>query len=284
MVHQSLDGSRICVEQECNFPLWSQRDALGRVVFGTGGVEGQSLEASRSFISDSVHARNEGIMGAAFFSYLDNFNALRANLNSKDLAKEAVSITDLFAYARVQSATLPEDVVFGTYGILRRLDVAIPKPCFIDPVEEIYAKATRAAINHDRSLDVLLETSHNKSYPNLASWAPDWNASPTHGLCRIWSRKLMDSFHASKNQQPKYSFSHEGKHLRVRGAIIDKIVSRSVKKLPARSDASDPQKMQLAVREALRDWIAYASTLKNYPTQEPLKSNTVRTVMMACQT
>lgn len=209
----------------------------------------------------------------AFFSYLDHFNALRTNLNSKDVAKEKVSVTDLLSYGRLQSATEAKDVVFGMYGILRRLDVAIPKPCYDDHIEEIYAEATRAAIDHDRKLDILLETGHSKSYPNLASWVPDWNTSPTHGLCRIWSRKLLDSFHASKNQKPSYSFSHDGKELHVLGKIIDTIASRSPMEFPARSDSSDPRKLQLAVRKALRDWIVYASEgpLYDYRTKEPLK-------------
>jgi hypothetical protein len=169
-----------------------QEFILGRRCFFQLGPE--RAETSKIFMAreHSVMRQRElsgdpfarGASNLAFESYIACYAMFKHEFQKQGrtwLKKELV-ITKLLGMGKNQAATNPKDAVFGMYGILQKLDSTIRPPDYSKSVEEIYIEATKLAIVHDNSLQILLETSESRDLPELPSWVPDWNISLDNGL------------------------------------------------------------------------------------------------------
>jgi hypothetical protein len=103
-----------------------------------------------------------------FWAYLNCYNAFRKPLKH-DGDRRNFSSLDILARGWFQTASNAKDAVFSIYGMLKRMDVNIPRPDYSKSVEQIYTEATKFIIIHDISLRILLETSESKERPGLPS-------------------------------------------------------------------------------------------------------------------
>lgn len=237
----------------------------------------QVIDASRLFEKfDSIlNARlSEGEISldsplrSSMMSYFRVYRGLRDALRAGK--QDASTAAGLLIGGRLQMATDPKDAVFGTYGILQRLKIPLLPPSYTKTIQEIYTEATKAAIEHDKSLLVLMETFESKAVANLPSWVPDWSVE----------KKTITStrdFSATKASHCDFTFLL-GHLLSVNGIVIDTIAQCAPGEFPStdnpKSECSTyirPERhraAELLAHEIIPSWIEAASALTSYPTGE----------------
>jgi hypothetical protein len=171
MIQEFILGRR------CFFQLGPERAETSKIFMAR-----QQLIIQRRELSGDPVTRD--VSNLAFETYRVSYAVYKNEFKKagRTWPKKRLLITELLGMGRHQVATNPKDAVFGMYGILQKLDSTIPPPDYSKSVEDIYIEATKLAIMHDNSLEILLETSENRDLPELPSWVPDWNIMLDNGL------------------------------------------------------------------------------------------------------
>lgn len=150
----------------------------------------------------------------------------REIMEKKEGAQVDPLVFHILVNAREKKATNPKDKVFALYGLFQEMGVPIPAPDYSKPVEDVYREATRATITYDNNLYMLYHAPSDRRRQDLASWVPDFaeqgfsEGDPRYGF-------LRSRFTASALAPPKWSFSDNGKALKVVGKVIDTIIFRA---------------------------------------------------------
>ncbi|KAK5660014.1 hypothetical protein OQA88_13482 [Cercophora sp. LCS_1] len=136
----------------------------------------------------------------------------------------ANEITSLLSKAYTMEATIPVDRIFSLHGVLARLGLTLGPPDYDRPVEEVFTEAARLAIEHDQSLKTLNFVNGLEDRPSWPSWVPTWHVRQPSAPLK------SGAWHAAGSETgPIFSFSPDGKKLRVFGRVIDSIARRSEK-------------------------------------------------------
>lgn len=226
-------------------------------------------------------------LGNTFWAYLNCYNTFRKPLKHNGERRNLSSL-DILARGRFQTASNAKDAVFGIYGLLKRMDVNIPRPDYSKSVEKIYTEATKFIIIHDISLRILLESSESKERPGLPSWVPDWNMPLRYGIRALNSEYSI--FTASGSSSAEFTFPNEVNSISVRGTFIDRITCTAKKHIALLQDLTESTEVQPEPRsstvwqrivhiEACREWIEVAYSLATYPYGETAKESLFRTLV-----
>ncbi|KAF3044995.1 hypothetical protein E8E12_001349 [Didymella heteroderae] len=197
---------------------------------------------------------------------------------------------DILTGTRKKLAGNEKDKIIALYGLFTEMEIAMPKPDYSLSVEDIYRKATVAAMNYDRTLWILYHAPSDKRRMTLASWVPDWaerGFEPSNGRYGV----LRDRFAASGASQPTFRFSSDEKALIIRGKIIDTIIYKAeplpdmvpvALRIRAGDRSEDLQHTYMQTNhhtiKILQSWIS-VSTWSDYPTGEDSKDALQRTLV-----
>ncbi|USP74672.1 heterokaryon incompatibility protein cpaM [Curvularia clavata] len=134
-------------------------------------------------------------------------------------------VTTLLDIALRREATEPKDRVFGLHAILRKLGVPLnrlPLPDYNKELVGIYCEAARVAIEEDNCLWILnLINGIEQRDEDWPSWVPTW-------VTKFHPAPLeVNPFKAAGTSDPKYSFSHNGRRLTVRGKVVDRVMLKA---------------------------------------------------------
>jgi hypothetical protein len=183
-------------------------------------------------------------------------------------------ISAILRLARPKSAAKALDKVYGLYGILDYKRVNdVPKVDYNCPVHLVYADITTAAIQHEKSLEILYQVCLPACVPYLPSWVPDFSNSSYFHPMRITSMK------ASGFSRPVHSFN--GYQLSVSGILIDPLSEVAIstsfvmasfrRGYKARFIVEETQQRHTGVIDLIRTmqaWIKLSQKLHSYPTGE----------------
>jgi len=267
-----------------------QEFILGRCCYFQYG--GKRVETSKMFtaIRRLITQRRElaGLGGketapACFAAYMNFYTVFKEDFqrNVRTPARKNPKMTDFLRQGRFQAATNPKDAVFGMYGILQKLDPTINLPDYSKSLEEIYIEATKLAITHDDSLDVLLQTFESGGSLEIPSWVPNWNVPLDHGL----APEVQSPFgKGDKSGAPaKASFLEDGMSLSVLGHFVSRVTGCSKLYIPRKDDADDfpefgkgeypfdVEWIHLASTKAYLEWVDIAREFRSHPTGKPMK-------------
>lgn len=220
---------------------------------------------------------------ACFAAYMTFYTIFKEDFqrNVRTPARKTPKMTDFLRLGRFQAATNPKDAVFGMYGVLQKLDPTINLPDYSKSLEEIYIEATKLAITHDDSLDILLQTFESGGSLDIPSWVPNWNVPLHHGL----EPKLPSPFvEGDKSGAPaKASFLEDGMSLSVLGYFVSRVTGCSKLYIPRLGDADDFPEFEkreypfdvewinLVSTKAYLEWIDIAREVRSHPTGKPIK-------------
>jgi hypothetical protein len=298
-IQDGLDGADV-LGSICNRPWFTRKWIIQEFVLGQesyfqcGDKTLQSLELFMAI--DDINNRWVDLNKAAlqafrldntYWAYLNCYNAFRKTLKHNGDRRKFSSL-DILARGRSQTATNAKDAVFGLYGMLKRMDVNIPRPDYSKSVEQIYTEATKFIIIHDISLRILLETSESKERPGLPSWVPDWNMPLRFGIRAMNSEYSI--FTASGSSSAEFTFPSEVNSISVQGTFVDRITCAAKKHMALIQDLNEFTEVQPEPRsstewqrtvhiEACREWIEIASGLATYPYGETAKESFFRTLV-----
>ncbi|KAI0403195.1 heterokaryon incompatibility protein-domain-containing protein [Xylaria palmicola] len=177
-------------------------------------------------------------------------------------------------------STIPEDKIFGIYGIFNKLgpDLA-PKPDYSMTVADVFATTTKAIIRQSHSLQILGICSREACITEgLPSWVPDWvmkwpekDAKVVTDGVFMWDMSPGGGYRAAKTTTPKVNETSSVGRLSLLGAIIGKVdfltVSATIGSAQAHENGDIPWRDYI---QACRTWcqkVASFSTYCNgYPT------------------
>ncbi|OCT54968.1 hypothetical protein CLCR_02818 [Cladophialophora carrionii] len=198
------------------------------LAFALDGAEYGSNTWARAI---HVHARL-----SASLSHLDQERYERALPESATVLEPSVEsepraegfhfpISLFFDDAREKLATDPKDKVFALYGIFQEFQIAIPRPDYNKPMQEIYKESAIASIKNDKDLSILYYVPSPSRHPGLASWVPDWSQPGWEAVdTRYCFRR--DRFDTAKNTSGRWRFSPDSNHLIVSARIFDSVAFR----------------------------------------------------------
>ena len=125
-----------------------------------------------------------------------------------------LDLSTLLQAALFKQATQPADKIFGFYGVARHLGWHLPTPDYHAPLGQMYANATRAAIELDRSLSVCHYAVGPKAQ-NLPSWVPDYSQLPSSMF------KMMHGFATAGQSRVSVRWPPDSTDMIVRGILLD---------------------------------------------------------------
>lgn len=199
-------------------------------------------------------------------------------------------VFDILANTRKKLAGNEKDKVIALYGLFKELEIPIPAPNYLLPVEDIFRQATAASLKYDKSLYVLYHAPSDKRRDSLASWVPDW---AEQGFDRGDGRYavLHDRFAASGPGHSVFHFSDDEKILTLRGKVIDTVIFKTnplpdstaiALRLRAQTPPVDMRGTYIQhihdTAVVLRSWIE-VSKWTDYPTGESSKDALQRTLV-----
>jgi hypothetical protein len=193
-----------------------------------------------------------------------------ANISSEDrlCLREWSGLSSILATTQWMDATEPRDRIFALYGVIQEMEIEFPKPDYGKPVEQVYRDATRAAINFDGDLNILLHATGFQSSACASSWSLDW--------CGELRPPPLSSreFYASTNESQKslYSFSEDGKRLTVSGKVLDIILSRSEHVIISKDEVHSVGDFKIPLAHMIeniiytfQEWVALSCNCKGFP-------------------
>lgn len=234
----------------------------------------------------------------SFLAHCYYYRRIWATIHFK---KRPFTFTRLLVEGQKMKASVPQDVVFGLYGMLQKLQIQVPPPDYSKSVETVFTEATKAAILHDESLAALLHCSISitvDSSPSWPSWVPDWSTYPGFQPLRPFT-SIVEMFKASGNSKASFNFSDEQEQrhtsfglLSVEGSVIDvlKYCASEVFHQTSTPDqkpemetlsAVDVRRLEhMAMYKTIEAWTTKASKLSPYPTGESLLGAFSRTLIL----
>jgi hypothetical protein len=263
----------------CDCPWFTRKWAIQEYVLSRDSYfqcGGKRLQSSKLFqavkhLDEQVGHKENFVyvfmLKSSFWAYLYCFNQLKQNLTRGE-GLGGFSYLDIFNTGRCQLATNPKDAILGLYGMLQKLQINVPPPDYSQSVEQIYTKATKSVIVHDKSLLVLQQTSESRDWPDLPSWVPDWNQQLNHGMRE--ESQFDPSFSTSKNDSAKFTFLSDNKSISVRGCFVGKITRAAKAYIVGDEDVLDFPEFQrdsemewqgMVHIEAYLEWIEMVTTL-----------------------
>lgn len=225
-------------------------------------------------------------INSAYLSYETCLTMLRDNLQEIAVSETSdVTVSELLGQARNQAATNPKDAVYGTYGILQKLNLALGHPDYSRSVHEIHTETTKLAIRHDNSLEILLQAFESPELPDLPSWVPDWHVILTHGLNPLL-RMLVQDASRRLASPAEIKFLKEDMALAVRGYFIDRLARRTNLYIPSPENGrivrvtehSNPTWVDIATTKTFREWIFFAQAHHTPQSGIPTNEIIIRTL------
>jgi hypothetical protein len=117
-------------------------------------------------------------------------------------------------------STEPRDRVYGLYGMLQEFGLKLPQPSYLKATGEVYWEFTVAMCQHTASLDILTLVSSINADPSTPSWVPDYSE-----VFRVGDH--IGNYRATGKSESHFYFTHDGRRLVARGAIIDVVRAKS---------------------------------------------------------
>lgn len=141
-----------------------------------------------------------------------------ANMNLPFFNK-VTDLIELMDTVRICGATEPKDKIFALYGLFAEIGVRLPSPDYKKSLGTIYLEATKALIEKETSLRILLlVTGLPNSDIEAPSWVPDFsNDLPPYPVFE------QTDISATLDTTAIYTFASSGQKLCLRGRIIDRI-------------------------------------------------------------
>ena len=132
------------------------------------------------------------------------------------------SMLALLMNMREKETTKPEDKIFALFAVMKELGFHLPVPDYGKSLAQIYTETTVACVEHDKSLNVLLEVPSENRRPGLPSWVPDWS-DQGWGIKDKRKEVLELDFQAGGSGHPQWSFSTDLQQLVAAGKVVDSI-------------------------------------------------------------
>lgn len=206
---------------------------------------------------------------AAYLAETECYTTLIASLHATG---HRPSISEILKATRSRLSSVPEDKVFGLYGIFSHMRLeGLPKVDYDRAVHITYTEFTTAAIRMDNTLDIL----HQVCLPNIVSSLPSW--VPDYSNASFFRPIHVGKSFASNSSVAWYSIS--GSQLSVRGLFVDRIrevaISTSIatasfrRGFTARLDARESEFQRIGVLELVRTlqaWVGLSQNVRAYPT------------------
>ncbi|KAH3987350.1 hypothetical protein HBI25_001550 [Parastagonospora nodorum] len=149
-------------------------------------------------------------------SYYDDTECYRATASLVRTPNGKISLSEIFRVTRPKLSTVPEDKVYGLYGMFDYMQIqGLPRVSYGRAVHTIYTEVTGAVIESERSLDILYQV----CLPNLVNYLPSW--VPDYSNTSYFRPILIGDSCASGTSQPWFSFN--GLHLSVRAIVVDEV-------------------------------------------------------------
>jgi hypothetical protein len=221
---------------------------------------------------------------ATFYDDIQDYVAFNRFIRNLSIAHTPISST--LSLVRRRLATDPRDKVYGLYGIFEHWKIScLPKVDYKSTVQCVYSQITLAALEFEKSLDILYRVCLQPLIRDLPSWVPDWSNTAYHQP--LYPRRFDEfddfdphgPFYASGSSQALYVV--DGHRLSVSAVLVDAIGEASVstswctanfrRGYTARADLSSNAERHSAVVELIRtlqSWIMLSRRLKTYPTGE----------------
>jgi hypothetical protein len=208
-------------------------------------------------------------------SYYEEIDCYRTLIAYSQAVDSRPFISDILATTRPKLSSIPEDKIFGLYGIFEYMQLTgLPKVNYSQPVYLTYTEITAAAIWDENSLEILYQVCLPNNILNLPSWVPDYsNAS--------FFRPIAITRSSASGASSSW-YSIHGLHLSVRGLFVDQIrevaTSTSIalssfrRGYSARLDFYESEHRRTGVLELVRTlqtWIRLSQKVGTYPTGIP---------------
>lgn len=180
---------------------------------------------------------------------------ITAKEDGPEIAKLTV-LSDIFKSCKLQGATEPRDRVFALYSLMSMVEIKMPDPDYLKPLEVVYMEAAKAIIEQDKTLNFLYLVNTDNQDPAFPSWALDFrnlstrweklykmDKSKFEGYynpdTKTWSRGIGDNKPDNPEvSTPKFSLSLMSKTLTLYGRILGPVSSNPFK-MPGHYSAED---------------------------------------------
>jgi hypothetical protein len=156
---------------------------------------------------------------ASYFGEIHCYRTLIACLQDVD---SRPFISDILETTRPKLSSIPEDKIFGLYGIFDYMQIGgLPEVDYGRPVHMTYTELTAAAIWTDNSLDILYQVCLPNIVLDLPSWVPDYSNASFFRPIAITESSASGSSFAWYSTSGLCSIS--GAQLSVKGVLVDHI-------------------------------------------------------------
>jgi len=184
------------------------------LIFGSMSLPWHSFVHALSTVQVYEHLHDRSRSNPA--SYYDDTECYRSIARAVHAPGGKVSLSEIFRVTRPKLSTVPEDKVYGLYGMFDYMRIkGLPKVSYGRATSTIFTEVTAAMIESERSLDVLYQVCLPNTVHDLPSWVPDYSNTS------YFRPILVGDACASGASQPWYFFTKT--HMSVKGVVVDEV-------------------------------------------------------------
>ncbi|KAH8162933.1 hypothetical protein CIB48_g5334 [Xylaria polymorpha] len=187
-------------------------------------------------------------------------------------------------------STIPQDKIFGIYGIFARLGLKLPRPDSSKTVVEVFEATSREIIKKTASLGLLMLCPREAGVTEgLPSWVPDWSMkSPprSHSDLSGYSFITINNYKATKGTTAITRKAISVGRLNMRGVIVAKVEFLAVSSTIGTFEMHRNWGYTGGLLpfegfiDACRSWCQYVAASPRYSTSFPSLDSVRRTLLL----
>ena len=205
-----------------------------------------------------------GIQGEINMYYL-LWRAVNSARTGESGSKYNYTLSEILTFSRQQSSTNPLDKIFGLFAVFNIYGLDIPDADYSKPVSRVYREATKAIMEHDRTLELLKQVCWTEDTAEWPSWVPNWEQT----YLRTFPGKCNN---ATPGSSAIFNFSDDGTHLILSGRVIDTVKTPSNPILGVPNEkVDDPNSVAgcyMANCYIMQHWVILSLTVEQFQQEE----------------